>query len=437
MSIEGFTRLSPTAVGARLAAICELGNRYVGTPGEQAARGFLLEEFQQADLSNVRVEDVNVVAYKPKRAICATVNPEMQWKGAGLQFTASERREAEAVYIGSGSDAALERLQRIGAIEGRIVVVHSYWPFEFAEALEDSGAVGIVVIAGTPTGVIPHFTARMYPPGQPLGIPGVTVGETAGRELLSLMSLGPRTVVIDHEADYETTATGNVIGELPGVAMPGERVVVGAHYDTQLDGIGACDNASGVAALVEIACAWVTWQPPARTVVFVAFADEEHGFSGAIDYCRRHQDSVESTVAMVNLDALGWLFPCERSMHVDSAMRSFAQDCARAVGWEPENELEASLMQASDHNPFIDAGIPAVLFWHYPPQHPFYHAAGDDLELMSFDAVADAATAAAYTVFRLATDVGIQLGRSQPSHRRLDLRPPLASGANGGSRTST
>ena len=71
----------------------------------------------------------------------------------------------------------------------------------------------------------------MYPPGQPLGIPGVTVGETAGRELLSLMSLGPRTVVIDHEADYETTATGNVIGELPGVAMPGERVVVGAHYD--------------------------------------------------------------------------------------------------------------------------------------------------------------------------------------------------------------
>ena len=135
MSIEGFTRLSPTAVGARLAAICELGNRYVGTPGEQAARGFLLEEFQQAGLSNVRVEDVNVVAYKPKRAICATVNPEMQWKGAGLQFTASERREAEAVYIGSGSDAALERLQRIGAIEGRIVVGgFSHHPVELVPA---------------------------------------------------------------------------------------------------------------------------------------------------------------------------------------------------------------------------------------------------------------------------------------------------------------
>ena len=437
MSSERFTRLNPTTIGARLAAICELGNRYVGTSGEQAARSFLLEEFRQAGLSNVRVEDVNVVACTPKRASCATVNPAREWKAAGLQFTASKRCEAEAVYIGSGSDADIERLQGAGAIEGRIVVVHSYWPFQFAEALVAAGAVGIVVIAGTPTGVIPNFTARMYPPGEPLAIPGVTVGETTGRELLSLLSLGPHTVAIDHEADYETTATGNVIGELPGAAAPAERVVIGAHYDTQLDGIGACDNASGVAALVEIASAWSTWQPPDRTVVFIAFADEEHGFSGAIDYCRRHHESVESTVAMVNLDALGWLFPCERSMHADSAMRSFAHDCARAVGWEPENELEASLMQASDHNPFIDAGIPAVLFWHYPPQHPYYHAAGDDLELMSFDAVADAATAAAYTVFKLATDTGIELGRSRPSHRRLDLRPPSAADANADGGTST
>lgn len=118
-------------------------------------------------------------------------------------------------------------------------------------------------------------------------------------------------------------------------------------------------------------------------------------------------------------------------MHADAAIRSFAYDCARDVGWEPENELEASALQASDHNPFIDAGVPAVLFWRYPPQHPFYHAAGDDLELMSFEAVADTATAAAYTAFRLAADVGIELGRSRPSHRRLDLGPPSAGGANG------
>ena len=159
MSTEGFTRLNPAAIGTRLAAICGLGNRYVGTDGEQAARAFLLEEFRQAGLSKVRVEDVDVVAYRPKRAICATVNPELEWKTVGLQFTASKRCEAEAVYIGSSSDATIERLQRFGAIEGRVAVVHSYWPFQFAEALVEGGAVGIVVIAGTPTGVIPHFTA--------------------------------------------------------------------------------------------------------------------------------------------------------------------------------------------------------------------------------------------------------------------------------------
>ena len=44
-----------------------------------------------------------------------------------------------------------------------------------------------------------------------------------------------------------------------------------------------------------------------------------------------------------------------------------------------EDEIDASLYAWGDHNPFIDAGVPACWVWRYPPQHPYYHSAGDVL----------------------------------------------------------
>jgi Zn-dependent M28 family amino/carboxypeptidase len=158
-------------------------------------------------------------------------------------------------------------------------------------------------------------------------------------------------------------------------------------------------------------------------VVFVAFADEEHGFLGSVDYCRRHEATLDQTVGMVCLDALAWAFPGGQSLHADPSMGDYAAARAREVGWDPAI-VDASLLLGSDHNSFIDAGVPACWFWRYPPQHPGYHSTGDRLDIIDFDLVAETARVAAHTAFSLADEAGAApLGRSRPTRRWLDLRP--------------
>jgi Zn-dependent M28 family amino/carboxypeptidase len=226
-----------------------------------------------------------------------------------------------------------------------------------------------------------------------------------------------------HRATYSPVTTANIVAEVEGTALPEERVILGAHYDTQLEGIGACDNATGIAALVELARA-CTARPRRRTVVFVALANEEHGFHGAIDYCRRHASTLEQTVGMVNLDALAWAYPARRALHADPSIRDYAIARARETGWDPEAVVDASLLVGSDHNPFIDAGVPACWLWRYPPQHPAYHSAGDVIDLVDFELVAQTARAAGHTAFSLADEPDARLGRSRPTRRWCDLRPP-------------
>jgi hypothetical protein len=96
------------------------------------------------------------------------------------------------------------------------------------------------------------------------------------------------------------------------VTVPGqtrELVVVGAHYDSVEGSPGANDNASGVAALLEISRKFAT-MPSGRTVRFVAFVNEEPPYfeteqMGSRVYakaCRQHGDDIR---VMLSLETLG------------------------------------------------------------------------------------------------------------------------------------
>jgi hypothetical protein len=100
-------------------------------------------------------------------------------------------------------------------------------------------------------------TATFYSPpmaqpweGRALGVPGVTVEATAGERLLTLISAGPARVRVEHRALRRACESANVLGEIRGAGVPQERVVIGAHYHTQLESPDAADNAAGLAALL-------------------------------------------------------------------------------------------------------------------------------------------------------------------------------------------
>jgi Zn-dependent M28 family amino/carboxypeptidase len=103
----------------------------------------------------------------------------------------------------------------------------------------------------------------------------------------------------------------NVIAEFPGSERPDQIVIIGAHYDTVRGSPGADDNASGVAATIELARAFRAGGAHKRTVRFIAFVNEEEPFfwtgrMGSRMYAKRCKRLGENVVGMISLEMLGY-----------------------------------------------------------------------------------------------------------------------------------
>jgi hypothetical protein len=101
----------------------------------------------------------------------------------------------------------------------------------------------------------------------------------------------------------------NLEVDIPGGARRDEIVVIGAHYDSVLAEPAANDNASGVAALLELARAFAGAKPD-RTLRFVAFVNEEPPYfqteqMGSLVYARACQARGDKITAMLSLETLG------------------------------------------------------------------------------------------------------------------------------------
>jgi Peptidase family M28/PA domain len=205
----------------------------------------------------------------------------------------------------------------------------------------------------------------------------------------------------------ERSATANVVGILRGndADLASEAVVVGAHYDhLGLGGEGslapdevavhpgADDNASGTAAVLELARSLAATGPWPRTLVFVAFAGEEMGLLGSAEYVRRPPIPLDRTAVMVNLDMVGRLR--EGKIYVSgvdsgSGLRALVVDAARGLPLAPA--LRGDPFAPSDQTSFYAAGRP-VLFL-FTGAHADYHRPSDRWEKI------DAAGLATVTAF--------------------------------------
>jgi aminopeptidase YwaD len=406
--------LDPASLRRDVEALAALGPRFAGTEGERRARDFIESELRAAG-HEVATEDFTHLAYEPEAATL-TVDPadlsdatpaaslppaaptDASLPCAGLQATASGVVEAEAVYVGDGTEDD-------GSLDGRIVVFRSGVPTTVAPGLAARGAAGLVCLSPAPDGLITHLVASFQPLAGPtheervLPVPGVIVEAAIGERLLARLSRGPTRLRLEHRASYMERDSANLVVEIPGTDPDAPKVVVGAHYDSQRESPGAADNATGLAALLAMARAWSGCRPR-RTIALVAFGVEETGSWGAADYVARHAG--ERIEAMVNLDALGPPLDATRTIVADPRIAKLAAESARATGWEVEQELNAADFPFADHAPFVAAGIPAAWIWRYPPPHPYYHSSGDTPRWVDFTLLAEDAAASAATTWRLA-----------------------------------
>jgi hypothetical protein len=184
----------------------------------------------------------------------------------------------------------------------------------------------------------------------------------------------------------------NIEAVLPGGEKAHEVVVIGAHYDTVPGTHGADDNASGVAAMIELARRF-QGRRFARTLHFVAFTNEEPPFfrtelMGSLVYARDLQDKKAGITAMISLEMLGFYsdapksqqypVPALSAVYPDTANfvafvgdlknRDLVQRCVgvfrKAVPFPAESIAAPALMAGidfSDHWAFWEAGFPAIM----------------------------------------------------------------------------
>jgi aminopeptidase N len=199
----------------------------------------------------------------------------------------------------------------------------------------------------------------------------------------------------------------NVIGVLEGRGdLAGQSIVIGAHYDHLGHGEagslapeamrgrihpGADDNASGVAAMLELARRFAgRATPPGRCLVFVAFGGEEAGLVGSRHYVSvAPAGTIGETAAMVNLDMVGR--PRENRLGVagDQSAREFAALLAEADARSPLGLMLGGpdYPEDSDHAPFAGSGVPFLYFC--TGSHGDRHTPSDTAERVDFEGLVE------------------------------------------------
>lgn len=404
--------LDPAAVGRTLDDLSAIGNRFAGTEGESACRDYLLERFGEVGLSEVRCEPFDYLAFEPAPATCTVTGPDrLELKSHPLQYTAAGEAGGQAIYLGEATDADFNRLERQGVdLRGRVVLVHTVFPFDLSARLQEHGIAGLVHICETPDEIVGTFAGALYPPplrspwpGRPTSYCGVTVGHAAGRALISTLTCGvPVEIRIAHQGSYRERGTGNVVGVIPG-SRDGE-VILSAHYDSQAEGAGIFDNGGGLASLLETARLLLA-SAPHRRIVFLASAAEEVGVWGATAYTHAHAAELRDAVAMINLDGIASAYPSHREIwSADAGMTALAAQTAQSLGWRPDRIMNQR-STFGDHAPFGDAGVPSCLIWR--PDFPYYHSRGDVRERVDEAAIAQTASVSATLADRLAQGADI------------------------------
>jgi len=191
----------------------------------------------------------------------------------------------------------------------------------------------------------------------------------------------------------------NVVGILPGrdPVLRNQTVVLGAHYDhlgrggfgsldpdsTGLVHNGADDNASGAAALIQVA-ARLAASPPARTVVFIAFSGEELGLLGSAHYVQQPIYPLAGVMAMVNLDMVGRLRNGRLIVYGARSAKEFPA-LLDSLNWYAGFDLKAQGdgYGPSDHSSFYAAKRPVLHI--FTDLHEDYHRTTDDWQKVNYD----------------------------------------------------
>ncbi|ATS64919.1 peptidase M20 [Xanthomonas citri pv. fuscans] len=188
-----------------------------------------------------------------------------------------------------------------------------------------------------------------------------------------------------YQVKSDVITSHNVVARLEGSKHPNETLIYSAHWDhigvgkpdARGDTIfnGALDNASGTAALLELARGFAKGPTPERSVVFLAVTAEEKGLLGSEFYASKPLYPLDTTVAVINMDGMNPFVP-SRDFGIYGAAKLELLDQLKSVAaqsklrYTPDPKPQAGYFFRSDHFSFAKRGVPALSY-----------AAGQDWEV--------------------------------------------------------
>lgn len=287
--------------------------------------------------------------------------------------------------------------------KGHTMTYYGRWTYKYEEAARQGAKACLIIHSTAPAsypfqvvqssngGVKLHLDTRNNPSYQ-LTLQGwVTSGtaakflKAAGKDsslLVAAQHRGFKAIPLNIKISASVTVkevynmSHNVIAKITGTKYPDEYVIYSAHWDhfgigkpdAKGDSIynGAADNASGTAALLQIAKAFQS-QPakPERTIVFLSVTAEEQGLLGSAWYAQHPIYPLAKTVANLNIDVLNTYGPTKDITYsgkgqseLEDYLAAEAKKNGRYIA--PEDHPEAGHYFRSDHFNFARAGVPSL-----------------------------------------------------------------------------
>jgi hypothetical protein len=305
---------------------------------------------------------------------------------------------APLINIGKGSATSREE------VNGRIVVIDiaNGWKKEDNEEIlaaiikkvktvVDNGAVGVIL----------HCNSRKPLEDVLFGSP-FTESFDIPVVYIARLPYNKMSKIKTGSCSLSVSKPENIIGWIDNKSS--KTVVIGAHYDhvgiTKGKGTGpdpqihngADDNASGTAAMLELARWAMVSKSLKYNYIFVAFSAEEKGLFGSKAFCSRPWVNNKNIVYMLNLDMVG-RFGCQGdTVSALGVASSPVWDQLLSSVNHPDFAIKkiSGAPPFSDHSPFLKKDIPISYFT--TGLHPDYHTPKDDTELINFKGMTEIIT---------------------------------------------
>jgi hypothetical protein len=438
--------IAPSAIARHIGVLADDSLRGRATPssGLEAAARYVAERFRAVGLRPMEAPGLVVRWPLVNRHLVA----------GGVRLDTRDGAAATALRYGTdfavlpagntrftGEVVRLETLADSAAVRGRIPLMHlpaGNWAASAHAMMASARRAGALALL-----VIPDSTqsiAAIAPSGATMdhsagGVPTVLLTETAARAVT-----GRITLTVPMATD--TVIVPYALGVLPGrdPKLRGEHVIVTAHLDhlgvqapdAHGDSIynGADDNASGVAALIEIAGAIGRLaERPRRSVLFFATSGEEIGLRGSEYFTAHPPVPLERIVADINLDGIGRSWQRDTVSAEGSLLTSLGRTVRAVAAVHPELSLtlvddqwpDRDYFSTSDQIWFARRGVPSLFLSSTGPD-AHYHRPSDEADTIDGDITSRIAQLAAWLALEVA-NAGDQPRWDEAARRARHLIP--------------